>query len=292
MTDPTTTGPRPSPEPAGATLRPEHPAPGVSTHPSPFHARSVAPAGVAGRAVEPCPTCSGPIRETVAMVCQTCGTNYAQDTAILAALPAAAPDERTFEDQLLRGGLTSAEWHATGGRGFVVSEGAVIEFMHRRNKFDYDQCDHGTYTGGPSQGQPYAMCERQGRALVDFLAARPSPVVSGEADWQARFSVCQDRLAEARDALHCTECGGSGSANADEGHRPPCLACGGSGDRLDEVRREARSVARDVVRRAMGVFLAALGLTLADEGRADMPEMFPGTHNALDALTIRPGEER
>ena len=26
----------------------------------------------------PCPTCSGPIRETVGMVCQTCGTNYAQ----------------------------------------------------------------------------------------------------------------------------------------------------------------------------------------------------------------------
>jgi hypothetical protein len=216
------------------------------------------------------------------MVCQTCGTNYAQDTAILAALPAAAPDERTFEDQQFRGGLTSAEWHATGGT--VVSEEAVIEFMHRRNEFDYDQCDHGTYTGGPSQGQPYAMCERQGRALVGFLAARPASVVSEEADWQARFSVCQDRLAEARDALHCTECGGSGSANADEGHRPPCLACGGSGDRLDEVRREARSVARDVVRRAMGeantadltrpqavgaewagVFLAALGLTVADE---------------------------
>jgi len=24
----------------------------------------------------PCPTCSGPIRETVGMVCQTCGTDY------------------------------------------------------------------------------------------------------------------------------------------------------------------------------------------------------------------------
>lgn len=29
---------------------------------------------------EPCPTCSGPIRETVGMVCQTCGTDYAQNT--------------------------------------------------------------------------------------------------------------------------------------------------------------------------------------------------------------------
>lgn len=25
----------------------------------------------------PCPTCSGPVRETVGMVCQTCGTDYA-----------------------------------------------------------------------------------------------------------------------------------------------------------------------------------------------------------------------
>jgi hypothetical protein len=24
----------------------------------------------------PCPTCSGPVRETVGMVCQTCGTDY------------------------------------------------------------------------------------------------------------------------------------------------------------------------------------------------------------------------
>ena len=24
----------------------------------------------------PCPTCTGPIRETVGMVCQTCGTDY------------------------------------------------------------------------------------------------------------------------------------------------------------------------------------------------------------------------
>lgn len=32
--------------------------------------------------------------------------------------------------------------------------------IHDRNEFDYDQCDHGTYQGGPSHGKPYAMCER------------------------------------------------------------------------------------------------------------------------------------
>lgn len=30
---------------------------------------------------EPCPTCSGPIRETVGMVCQTCGTDYGRPEA-------------------------------------------------------------------------------------------------------------------------------------------------------------------------------------------------------------------
>lgn len=28
----------------------------------------------------PCPTCSGPSRETVGMVCQTCGTDYALES--------------------------------------------------------------------------------------------------------------------------------------------------------------------------------------------------------------------
>lgn len=30
---------------------------------------------------EPCPTCTGPTRETVGMVCQTCGTDYSADGA-------------------------------------------------------------------------------------------------------------------------------------------------------------------------------------------------------------------
>lgn len=29
---------------------------------------------------EPCPTCSGPVRVTVGMVCQTCGTDYAPES--------------------------------------------------------------------------------------------------------------------------------------------------------------------------------------------------------------------
>lgn len=32
----------------------------------------------------PCPTCSGPSRETVGMVCQTCGADYGSDPIHLA----------------------------------------------------------------------------------------------------------------------------------------------------------------------------------------------------------------
>jgi hypothetical protein len=35
-----------------------------------------------------CPTCSGPIRETVNMVCQTCGTDYGRPAAELRAIDA------------------------------------------------------------------------------------------------------------------------------------------------------------------------------------------------------------
>lgn len=34
----------------------------------------------------PCPTCSGPTRETVGMICQTCGTDYAPDPAMAASV--------------------------------------------------------------------------------------------------------------------------------------------------------------------------------------------------------------
>lgn len=34
----------------------------------------------------PCPTCSGPSRETVGMVCQTCGIDYAPHPAMAAAV--------------------------------------------------------------------------------------------------------------------------------------------------------------------------------------------------------------
>lgn len=38
--------------------------------------------GAQSTAEIPCPTCSGPIRETVGMVCQACGTDYAADVEV------------------------------------------------------------------------------------------------------------------------------------------------------------------------------------------------------------------
>lgn len=44
---------------------------------------------------EPCPTCSGPIRETVGMVCQTCGTDYAPQ-------PDAETEQTVWHDEAAR----------------------------------------------------------------------------------------------------------------------------------------------------------------------------------------------
>lgn len=35
-----------------------------------------------GPILDPCPTCSGPSRETVGLVCQTCGTDYGTAAAL------------------------------------------------------------------------------------------------------------------------------------------------------------------------------------------------------------------
>ena len=100
---------------------------------------------------------------------------------------------RAVQDEMGRDALTSLQTRSVLVAASKVrpdapapsDEGreALIAFMHSRNEFDYDQCDHGVYRGGAMDGQPYAMCERQGRALADFLAARspqPAPSVSAE----------------------------------------------------------------------------------------------------------------
>jgi len=43
--------------------------------------------------------------------------------------------------------------------------------IHEAWEFQYDQCDHGTYNGGPSAGQPYAMCELTAARIIGRRAA-------------------------------------------------------------------------------------------------------------------------
>lgn len=43
---------------------------------------------------------------------------------------------------------------------------ALVQWMHSRQEFEYDKCDHGVYTGGAMHGQPYAMCERWADAFL------------------------------------------------------------------------------------------------------------------------------
>jgi len=51
----------------------------------------------------------------------------------------------------------------------VYDEEKIAAHIHARAEFDADECDHGTYRGGPLDGQPYAMCERKAAALVAAL---------------------------------------------------------------------------------------------------------------------------
>lgn len=49
----------------------------------------------------------------------------------------------------------------------VPTREALVAWMHNRQIFEYDKCDHGTYSGGAMNGQPYAMCERWAEALLE-----------------------------------------------------------------------------------------------------------------------------
>ena len=75
---------------------------------------------------------------------------------------------------------------------------ALVNFMHRRNEFDYDECQHGTYSGGPSNGEPYAMCERQADALIAAgYRKHPEPEVTDEMR-EAAFAEAWGFRAETR----------------------------------------------------------------------------------------------
>ncbi|MCI4659666.1 hypothetical protein [Cryobacterium zhongshanensis] len=81
--------------------------------------------------------------------------------------PASGADEIETKDALawIDAAIAALESLPTSPPGETERE-ALVARMHARNEFDYDECDHGTYTGGPSNGEPYAMCERQADSLI------------------------------------------------------------------------------------------------------------------------------
>lgn len=64
------------------------------------------------------------------------------------------------------------------------SRETLVAWWHARNEFDYDECQHGTYSGGPIHGEPYKMCERQADALLSefSVGAVPPAGANREAD--------------------------------------------------------------------------------------------------------------
>lgn len=43
---------------------------------------------------------------------------------------------------------------------------ALAAEIHEAWEFQYDECDHGTYTGGAQHGEPYAMCELTAARII------------------------------------------------------------------------------------------------------------------------------
>lgn len=54
------------------------------------------------------------------------------------------------------------------GEVLVDTEG-LARALHHAMAWQYDECDHGKYVGGPNDGQPYAMCEIFARRMVWLL---------------------------------------------------------------------------------------------------------------------------
>ena len=80
----------------------------------------------------------------------------------------------------------------------------LAEALHAAFEWQYDQCSHGTYSGGPSHGQPYAMC--------DLFAGRLIGRVSRHADQRAA-----EVLREAAEEIHVSRM----NADSDERWRWP-----------------------------------------------------------------------
>jgi len=56
--------------------------------------------------------------------------------------------------------------------------------IHAIEEFNYDSCDHGTFTSGPNSGEPYQMCDHLAESLI-ALGWQRRPKKSGLVDLEA-----------------------------------------------------------------------------------------------------------
>ena len=94
---------------------------------------------------------------------------------------------------------------------------ALRAWLHDRHLFDGDHCQHGTYTGGVSHGQPYAMCEREASALASALPAlgyvKADPARKARCHW--------DECPHGENCTHAVE---ADPARPDTGQEPQVVA--------------------------------------------------------------------
>lgn len=70
----------------------------------------------------------------------------------------------------------------------VRSVQALAKALHKANEWQYDECAHGKYNGGPNNGEPYAMCQIiAGRVIRELtpVGHEPVPEIDPEPEPQA-----------------------------------------------------------------------------------------------------------
>ncbi len=85
----------------------------------------------------------------------------------------------------------------------VVTQESLAAALHGAWEFQYDECDHGTYSGGAMQGEPYKMCDifaerviRTAGVVRDSRADRVGLLLAGTIDFATPGSLVAKIWAE------------------------------------------------------------------------------------------------
>lgn len=96
------------------------------------------------------------------------------------------------------------------GEVLVDTEG-LARALHHAMAWQYDECDHGKYVGGPNDGQPYAMCEIFARRVVWVLRDEKTKLTLAqerEKFWKTAHGMHQMHMAMRVLVAQCPYCNG------------------------------------------------------------------------------------